>query len=812
MKVIRCLFFFLPVWYVSAAFAQTDTAFINRANTFVERQPPTEKVYLHLDKPAYNFADTIWFKAYTVIGQHHQLSALSGVLYVEIISPNDTLVSRQTLKLTSGIASNGIALDAGLPQGIYRLRAYTKWMRNAGAAYFYEQKIRIGGIPPPVTAAIKPIAQKPDVQFFPEGGEMVNGLRSRIAIKAINSEGLGENIQGTIEDNDGNIVADFATRHLGMGVFALIPKSDKTYRAKIGSPGETLYTVDLPIAKTIGYTLAINNSQADSIFIKVAVNHEFLKEGQGNTFYVLAQSAGKIYYSAQGKLTGQVYMAGISRSRFPSGIVQFTLFNQNSQPVAERVAFIRGSDSLTMQVTPQTKTFQARQPVKFNLVAKGSSRQATGTFSISVTNETAVGLDESLESTIVNSLLLTSDLKGSIEQPNYYFTGSTQASADLDLLMLTQGYRKFKWKQALGAEPGVPVYQPESSLELSGTVQTMAGKPVPNGKVVLTATRGNLITDTLTDANGNFKFVNLDMADTSKVTLNAKKSNNNNNVQITVLNPGYAEILKSAGSDTTTSVLPPQITAVLQQKYSGYQQLQKEELIKRGRILKEVRIKANRIRKAPELTYSANLNGPGHANQVIMGDDLNMNSCPYVSGCLIGKVMGVKFNAQGEPINTRSVGMNTLEKPMVLIVDGIMMEGSHLNELNSNDIYSIEVLRSLSYLTIYGSNAATGALVITMRRGGESRAKQTSFSGVITYLFKGFTPTRSFYTPKYSAATPLPDLRSTIYWNPNVITDKDGLATIEYLNNDNKGTYRVVIEGIDDNGNLGRSVYRYKVE
>jgi hypothetical protein len=148
---------------------------------------------------------------------------------------------------------------------------------------------------------------------------------------------------------------------------------------------------------------------------------------------------------------------------------------------------------------------------------------------------------------------------------------------------------------------------------------------------------------------------------------------------------------------------------------------------------------------------------------------------------------------------------------MKLIVDGVMIEGSHLSELNSNDIYSIEVLRSTAYLAMYGSNAPGGALVITMRRG-ESRARQTSFSGVITYLFKGFTPTRSFYTPKYSAATPLPDTRQTIYWNPNIITGKDGMATIQYLNNDTKGTYRVVVEGIDEEGNLGRLVYHYKVD
>jgi hypothetical protein len=815
MKVIRLLFFFLPVLYVTVVFAQTDTSFINRADKAIAGQPPIEKVYLHLDKPAYNFADTIWYKAYTVIGQHHQLSALSGVLYVELISPNDTLITRQTLKLSAGTATGDIPLAATLQQGVYRIRAYTRWMRNAGPAYFYDHKIRIGGILAPSDAAGKQIAPKPDIQFFPEGGDLVVGVRSRVAIKAINGNGLGEDIKGVIEDNAGNVVADFATQHLGMGVFALIPQSGKTYRAKIISAGESVYTVDLPPAKEQGYTLAVNNSHGDSLFVKVAISDALLKQKQGSAFYLLAQSAGKIYYSATAVLNTPAFGAAISKSRFPSGILQVTLFDDKNQPVAERIAFIQSSDSLTLKLSAPSGVYKTRQPVKFSLDVAANGKPANGTFSVAVINETVSGADDASESTILNNLLLTSDLKGNIEQPNYYFSNNSQAKADLDILMLTQGYRRFDWRQALDKEPVAAIFQPENSLELAGAVQTMGGKPVPNGKVVLTAPRENMIADTLTDTNGAFKFIDLDLSDTSKVTLNAKKSNNNNNVQVTVLNPGYAEIIKGTVADTTAAQLPLQVATLFQQKYAGYQQLQKEALIKRGRVLKEVQIKANRIRSAPQLTYSSNLNGPGHANQVIMGDDLNMNACPYVADCLKGKVLGVTFDSKGVAHSTRpvSIGGGTADH-MVLIVDGNIIDSKTftLNDLNANDIYSIEVLRSLSYLTIYGSNASGGAIVVTMRRGGEPRTRQTSFSGVITYRFKGFTSTRSFYSPKYSAATPLPDTRTTVYWNPNIITNERGSATFEYLNNDAKGTYRVAIEGIDDDGNLGRQVYRYKVQ
>ncbi|HTI61011.1 MAG TPA: hypothetical protein VL525_18450, partial [Mucilaginibacter sp.] len=218
-----------------SAAAQIDSAFLSRATATLTRQPAQEKIYLHLDKPNYAFGDTIWYKAYTVIGQKHQLSALSGVLYVELISPKDSLVTRQALPLASGVSWSEIPLEHNLKQGTYRLRAYTRWMQNK-PEYIDEQKIRIGGIAPQTTN--KATTEQPDIQFFPEGGELVNGVRSRVAVKCTGTNGLGENIKGTVQDNTGNVVADFTTQHLGMGTFALIPEAGKTYKAIITLPGE----------------------------------------------------------------------------------------------------------------------------------------------------------------------------------------------------------------------------------------------------------------------------------------------------------------------------------------------------------------------------------------------------------------------------------------------------------------------------------------------------------------------------------------------------------------------------------------------
>jgi hypothetical protein len=260
------------------------------------------------------------------------------VVYTELLNDKDSLITRQILPMRSGISWSEIALPPSLKQGNYRLRAYTNWMRNFGTAYFYDQRIRVGGIAP-VAKIIN--YTNPDVQFFPEGGELVNDIRSKIAVKAVNSSGFGEDIQGVIEDDAGNVVTDFATQHLGMGIFAITPQAGKSYRAKINAPNGTSFIVNLPIANEEGYALKINTTLNDSIQVKVTVNDKTFTSQKGNRFFIVAQSAGKVYYTSQGNLNQSAYTAAVAKSRFPSGIVQFTLFSQSGEPLAERLAYVQ---------------------------------------------------------------------------------------------------------------------------------------------------------------------------------------------------------------------------------------------------------------------------------------------------------------------------------------------------------------------------------------------------------------------------------------------------------------------------------------
>jgi hypothetical protein len=220
----------------------------------------------------------------------------------------------------------------------------------------------------------------------------------------------------------------------------------------------------------------------------------------------------------------------------------------------------------------------------------------------------------------------------------------------------------------------------------------------------------------------------------------------------------------------------------------------------------------------PEVTRSANLNGPGHADMVLTGEDVH--DCMSLGDCLQAKIPGIMIG-NGYYYFARHMAQSiTHPAPIVFIIDGQLISGKGsvdmLNTIVIDNILTIEVLNSTSYLSIYGSMASGGALVITTRNGTEGiNFALKKAPGVIYTKFNGFYKAKQFYVPKYNytgAAKKNNDRRDAIYWNPYITTDNTGTVPIGFFNSDVKGTYRAVIEGIDNEGNIGRYVYRYKVE
>ena len=817
-KTLSFVLAMLPFWAFSQAARQvTGDAVIPSVTAKLSNynaNHSVEKAYLQFDKPYYAIGDTIYFKAYLTLGAQHRLSALSGILYADLIDPGNKVTRSIKLQVLAGTAHGDFVLVDTLTKGNYRVRAYTNWMRNNGPYSFFEQVIPVGiasakrnpesGEPVAVKPAKKGVLSKADIQFLPEGGTLVAGNYSTVAFKAIAPNGLGLAINGTLKDNEGNEITAFASTHLGMGAFSFVPQAGKIYTANITYANGLTQAINLPVAVNSGYTININNTNPDTISLRIAAGSESPQE----KLNIVAQSGGIVYYAAESGPFSKFFTAVIPKSKFPTGVVQLTLFSQNGEPLNERLVFISNHNQLKLDLKA-LKTYATRQKVNIGIKAGDKNKKpVTGSFSVAVTDETAVPVDEQNENTILTNLLLTSDLKGTVEQPNYYFTNVTEKTqADLDLLMLTQGYRQFTWKQVLDDNPLQLAYQPEKLLQVSGRVIKW-NKPSAGAKVSLVSSKGGFfMTDTLADKDGKFTFTDLAFADSTKFVVQSKvrKGQSAITLELDTLPAPGPPVIASAFNNSDNSTMAG-MPAYLANQRQFYDEQQKYGINKHAILLKEVKIKS----KKDFVKRSENMNGPGNADQVVTADDLKELVGATLSFRLKSKLQGLVGFNRGIPYSSRHM----VPGPMLIVVDGGYLDYDQFDDLNPDRIQSIEVLVSPNYATIYGTKGGSGVLVITTKRGPDYTYERFT-PGVVTIHPKGFYKTREFYSPQYDnpkVNARIGDYRSTIYWNPDLITDKDGNASFGFFNSDNKGTYRVVIEGIDADGNLGRQVLRYKVE
>lgn len=902
-----CLIFTLA----AAAFAQEDsvalTTVIQKVTKYTNTYP-TEKVYMHFDKPYYAVGDTIWFKAYVTV-QEHMLSGISKIVYVDLITNRDSIVTSLRLPVINGVASGDIVLpQLSFQEGNYHVRAYTNWMRNFDDSYFFTKNIMIGntvdeknpvnthidftntenagaenitakviykdqdGVPyinrkvswkvvgedestidkgkgqtdgngmlavnfssnkagvfataDLVTDlevnykktihnsfSLSTASVSKDVQFFPEGGNLVSGIRTKVAYKAISSSGLGIDIKGTITEGNGTVpVVSFNSQHLGMGYFYLTPEAGKSYKANIDFPDGTHGSYDLPRTMDDGIDLAVYNNNPDSLFIKISSNNDFLQKFSNLRFYIIAQSGGTIYYAAQTKLNSPTFGAAIPKNKFPTGILQVTLLSSEGDPLSERICFIQHNDVINMAVNTDKPVYLQRQRVHMTLTAKNKDVPALGSFSVAVTDESKVPYDENSESTILSNLLLTSDLKGYIEKPNYYFNhvDSTRRT-NLDILMLTQGYRRFSYSDVVYDKNPQIYYMPEQGINVSGTLRTTMGLPVAHANIHLTIPDKIFYTDARTDASGNFVFTNLVFQDSSKVILNAKNNPGAGNLAISPNGETFPSVTKNINAPDNVTNIDSVLTTYLKNTKRQYG----------NHILKEVVIKAKPQEKKPSHLDHASLVGlsqePDH---LINGAQLT--GCNDLLTCLKGSAMGLMFDNDQFYI-ARDYNTGNKSTPVQVYMDGMPVETTYLMNIQPASVESVEIFLNNGITNIGAMNNTKGVLEVNskVKPKGEkislSQLKQMiGTPNLVTITPMGYAKTMEFYVPKYAVAKPsieYPDLRSTIYWNPKIITDKTtGKASFDFPNADGMGNYRVVVEGIDIDGNLAHYVYHYKVQ
>jgi TonB-dependent SusC/RagA subfamily outer membrane receptor len=900
MRKFRFIFLLFIASIFVAFVAQDDKLkqVIDNFNKF-HTSHTQEKIYLHTDKPYYATGDQIWFKAYVVDAQTMRPSALSKIMYVDLINQKNQVKKTLRLPLTAGFGWGNIELADSLKEGNYRLRAYTNWMRNFDEAFFYNQTFKVGdirssqvitqtnyefskadgkelvvakinfknvdGFPyanrevnytveldgrqtekgktntddkgnaiinitnnkPEIiksgtlSTALKisegtivnksiPIistSNQIDVQFFPEGGDMITNVRSRVAFKAVGSDGLGKTINGYIQDNTGKKVANISTRHAGMGYFSIYPEANLTYEAVVTFTDGSEKKFPLPAVKPEGIILSALERGNDSLLLRVQTNDVYSSAHLGKNFTVLAQSSGNIVYTAAAKLSKNGFATYLSKAQFPTGIIQLTLFNDQMQPLSERLIFNSNSkDFLNIEVKPDKEAYTKRGKVNIAVTAKtAENNPMVSSLSMSVIDEGKVPVKPEEEHTILSELLLKSDLKGYIENPNYYFHEvDDKKKADLDVLLMTQGWRRFNWQNLITNTLSSLNFKPEKTLSIAGTV-TNNKKPVVNGNVtVFSSSGGTFIIQAKTDEAGKFEIDSLLFPDSTKFVVQARTIKDKKFVEIVMDEFGKHPVQTPFAKSELSANINSSMAAYIKNSKSQYEELLKNGLITRSIMLDEISV----VEKREKLQNSSNLNGGGNADRVITAEELQ--NAPNLEFALQGKVAGMMIQ-NGEIYFMRNMG----GPPAQIILDGIFVEADFLNTIAPQDVESVEIMKPGALTSIYGTRGGSGVIVINTKRGGGNYTSTNTYTpGLIAYQPIGFTAMKQFYVPAYDKAETkkdMADFRSTIYWNPTVITDTTGNAKVNYFNADGTGTYRIVVEGLDIYGRLGRKVIRYKV-
>jgi hypothetical protein len=239
-----------------------------------------------------------------------------------------------------------------------------------------------------------------------------------------------------------------------------------------------------------------------------------------------------------------------------------------------------------------------------------------------------------------------------------------------------------------------------------------------------------------------------------------------------------------------------------------FEEMRKKGMFRKSIVLAEVKV----VDKKPKVKNSANLNGPGNADGILVASDLTM--CQTLEFCIQGRFAGVIIQ-NGIPYLTRNLYSSYQNPPpMLLVVDGSYLDGSYLNSINPREVESIEILKNIENITIYGIRGGGGVMIITTRVGERRISPGLYAQGMASFTPQGYTMSRKFYSPKYDlpASQAVQDWRTTIFWEPNLLTGPDGKASVEFYTSSKPGTYKAVIEGVDLNGAIVRQVHRFNVK
>ncbi len=785
--VILPLFFSLIFFSFNKGTNKNEQKLLAKSN-FLNLKYPAEKIYIHLDRPSYFVGEDVWFKAYLKNSPIPNCN-----LYIELVNASGEIVDKKINWAQNGLAYGDFHLDKSLSTGIYQIRAYTNWMRNFDESWFFRKDILIWNRRDrKIETETTELRQKDvNIQFFPEGGTMLAGVKNKVAFKGTDKNGKGIFVEGEIIDEFGNSVSNFKSDFKGIGSFVFIPVSNMNYKAKVNIAEKFKLTAELPETQINNLKLSIEPNNGNKIDIQISDGGFNDEENTEKNYFLVGQSNGQIIY--QKRITQKIKTSRIEIEKeiFPTGIVKFTLFDNHFIPRCERLIFVNHNDFIGVEINPDKSEYLTRENVNFNI--KTLDKEGVpflSNLSMSVYNTESSIETEKYTNNILTQFLLKSELKGIIEDPAWYFKDNEQSTLQaLDNLLLTHGYRYFEWKEIIENRAPELNYQPEASVQLKGKVTNwFSKKPAKDVKVTMMSVKSLLaVYEETTDSAGNFIFSDLFVNDTVIVSLQAGDRRDRRNYWI--------ELDNRTWQSPETKFVP-----------SNYR-YQNNVQYTTSWYLSEIN--------------SDLKNTKWHLNDTILLGDINIvsskrevddgHSRPYLDADYVldvSKHDNIYTDVFEMLENISPYMRNFMMQNPTYYLDGVPASAEFV-DLPPSWFDKVEAVRMAPQSGGFGP-----ALYFYTNRG-ETQTKDFDGLGTKAGKIVGYSVIRKFYSPVYETRNPENsenDFRNTLYWNPIVRTDSTGIARVSYYNSDEAGTMQVVIEGITSDGKLCRGTASYQVK
>ncbi len=742
-----------------------------------------EKIYAHTDRGFYLTGETLWFKVYAVDGSFHKPLSISAVAYAEILDKADFPVLQAKIELRNGSGSGSFFLPASLTSGHYKLRVYTNWMKNFDPEFYFRQTITI--VNPFVVPDASPPARTTSysVDLFPEGGNLVTGIKSKIGFRIADAFGRGVSGHGFVLNNRNDTLASFAPGKFGIGNFELTPSENERYKVVIIHPDGTRSTHTFPEVQPAGYTIQLKDSGQ---FIVVAVRTKAVRDDH---VYLFAHAREIMAHAERQTLNNSSAFFLVKKAELADGISHFTLFNDLLQPVCERLYFTYPHKELAINLGGE-KVYGPRQKVSLSIQTKNKEGVAgAANLSVSVFKIDSLGQDPV---DIYPYLWLGADLTGDIESPEYYFDQTIPGAAfAMDNLMLTHGWRRFDWKDVLEEQKSLS-FLPEVNGHIIRGIVTRAQEP-QRGVFTYLGSPGKIVRayGSWSTASGEVRYEIKDFYGPRRIILQLQ-ADSAQNYSIQIQNPF------SPHMDNVK--LPP---------------FKPDESIRQSLLSRSIAMQVQDIyyyeqygnKFIQPVVDSAAFYGKADATYLL--DDYTR--FPVMEEVMREYVPGVFVRKRKDGFHF--IVVNVLNKgvlegdPMVLL-DGVpVMDVDDIMKVDPLRVKKLEVIQRQYYV---GQAVFSGIVSYSTYNGDLGNLELDPKS--VSMNYDGLQLKRQFYSPAYNyqqRKERMPDQRYLLYWNPDVTTDAAGKGQVEFYTSDVDGKCMVVIQGMNNDGLAGSKKYTF---